>query len=40
VLLSFLKGGRPIVPRETVVKILPGLLLLMTACFVAGFALG
>lgn len=39
-LLSFLKAGRPIVPRETILKILPGLLLLMTACFVAGFKFG
>jgi hypothetical protein len=39
-LLSFLKAGKPIVPRETVLKILPGLLLLMTACFVAGFKFG
>lgn len=39
-LLSFLKAGRPIVPRETILKILPGLLLLTTACFVAGFKFG
>ena len=39
-LLSFLKAGKPIVPRETILKILPGLLLLMTACFVAGFKFG
>ncbi len=39
-LLSFLKAGRPIVPRETILRILPVLLLLMTAAFVAGFALG
>lgn len=38
-LLSFLKAGRPIVPRETILRILPGLLLLMTAAFVLGFAL-
>ena len=38
-LLSFLKAGRPILPRETILKILPGLFMLMTACFVAGFAL-
>jgi len=38
-LLSFLKAGRPILPRETILRILPGLLLLMTAAFVAGFAL-
>ena len=39
-LLSFLKTGRPIVPRETILKILPSLLLLMTICFVAGFKFG
>jgi hypothetical protein len=39
-LLSFLKSGRPILPRETILKVLPGLLLLMTLCFVAGFKLG
>ena len=38
-LLSFLKAGRPILPRETIFKVLPGLFMLMTACFVAGFAL-
>ena len=39
-LLSFLKAGKPILPRDTILKILPGLLLLMTACFVAGFKYG
>jgi hypothetical protein len=39
-LLSFLKAGRPILSRETIFKILPGLLLLMTTCFVAGFKYG
>jgi hypothetical protein len=39
-LLSFLKAGKPIVARETILKILPGLLMLMTACFVAGFKFG
>ncbi len=38
-LLSFLKAGRPILPKETVLKVLPGLLLVMTATYVAGFAL-
>ena len=38
-LLSFLKAGRPIVSRETILRILPGLLLLMTIAFVIGFAL-
>jgi hypothetical protein len=36
-LLSFLKAGKPILPRETILNILPALLLLTTACFVAGF---
>ncbi len=36
-LLSFLKAGKPILPKETILRILPGLLLLMTAAFVAGF---
>jgi hypothetical protein len=36
-LLSFLKSGRPLLSRATILKILPGLLLLMTAAFVAGF---
>jgi hypothetical protein len=39
-LLSFLKAGRPILSRRTIRKILPGLLLLMTAFFVAGFRFG
>jgi hypothetical protein len=39
-LLSFLKIGRPVLSGETILKILPGLLLLMTASFVGGFALG
>jgi hypothetical protein len=38
-LLSFLKAGKPILSRATILKILPGLLLLTTACFVAGFYL-
>jgi hypothetical protein len=37
-LLAFLKAGRPILPRTTILKILPGLLLFMTAAFVGGFA--
>ncbi|RJP51000.1 MAG: hypothetical protein C4583_09405 [Anaerolineaceae bacterium] len=39
-LLSFLKAGRPILSRGTILKVLPGLLLLMTICFVAGFKFG
>jgi hypothetical protein len=38
--LSFLKAGKPILPKETILKILPGLLLLMTLCFVFGFMYG
>jgi hypothetical protein len=38
-LLSFLKTGRPIVSREIILSILPGILLLMTIAFVTGFAL-
>jgi len=39
-LLSFLKTGKPILSMETIFKILPSLLLLMTICFVAGFKFG
>ena len=39
-LLALLKAGRPLLSRETIFRVLPGLLLLMTAAFVAGFALG
>lgn len=38
-LLSFLKTGRPILSRNAILSILPGLLMLMTIAFVAGFAL-
>ncbi|MBN2387330.1 MAG: hypothetical protein JXB85_09935 [Anaerolineales bacterium] len=38
-MLSFLKAGRPVLSQATILKILPGLLLLMTAAFVLGFAL-
>ena len=38
-LLSFLKTGIPILPRERILSILPVLILLTTAAFVAGFAL-
>ncbi|MBN2548880.1 MAG: hypothetical protein JXB15_06970 [Anaerolineales bacterium] len=38
--LSFLKVGRPILSRATILKILPGLLLMMTICFVIGFEFG
>ena len=39
-LLALLKAGKPLVSRAIILKLLPGLLLLMTAAFVAGFALG
>lgn len=39
-LLSFLKAGRPILSRAAILRLLPGLLLLMTAAFVAGFKYG
>lgn len=39
-LLSFLKTGRPILSRETILRVLPSLFLLMTTCFVAGFKYG
>lgn len=38
--LSFLKAGKPILPKETILQILPGLLFLMTLCFVIGFKYG
>ena len=37
-LLTFLKSGKPILSQKTILTILPALLLLMTAAFVAGFA--
>jgi len=38
-LLSFLKTGKPILSRKMILSLLPGLLLLMPAAFVVGFAL-
>lgn len=38
-LLSFLRTGRPILSKEAILSLLPGLLLLMTIAFVVGFAL-
>ena len=38
-LLSFLKTGRPILSRDAILTVFPGLLMLMTIAFVAGFAL-
>jgi hypothetical protein len=39
-LLSFLKAGKPLLSRERILTVFPGLLLLTTAAFVAGFAFG
>lgn len=39
-LLAFLKAGKPILPREAILKLFPGLLLAMTLCFVIGFRYG
>jgi hypothetical protein len=36
-LLSSLRAGRPVLPRQVILKALPALLLLTTAAFVAGF---
>jgi hypothetical protein len=36
-LLSFLKAGRPLLSREKILAVFPGLLLVATAAFVAGF---
>lgn len=36
-LLVFLKTGRPFLSRQVIFQLLPGLLFLMTAAFVAGF---
>jgi len=37
-LLLFLIAGKPVLSREMILLILPGILLLMTAAFVAGFS--
>lgn len=37
-LLSFLKAGKPLLSRERILAVFPGLLLLTTAAFVAGSA--
>ena len=39
-LLSFLKTGKPILSRDTIMRLFPMLLLLTTALFVAGFKFG
>jgi hypothetical protein len=36
-LLTFLKSGKPILSQKLILTVLPGLLLLMTICFVIGF---
>jgi len=36
-LLSFLKAGKPILTRERILSIFPGLLMLTTLAFVIGF---
>ncbi len=37
-LLTFLKSGKPILSKDTILTVLPGLFLLMAAAFVFGFA--
>jgi hypothetical protein len=37
-LLALLKAGKPLLPRPAILRILPGLLFMMTLAFVAGFA--
>ena len=39
-LLSFLKAGKPLLSRATILRILPALLMLTSAAFVAGFKFG
>ena len=39
-LLSLLKTGKPILSRDTIMRLFPALLLLTTALFVAGFKFG
>jgi hypothetical protein len=39
-LLALLKAGKPLLSRQVILRILPGLLLLMTVAFVAGFRFG
>jgi len=39
-LLSFLKIGKPLLAKDTILKLFPALLLLTTALFVAGFKFG
>ncbi len=37
ILLSFLKMGKPLLSKNTILTVLPGLLLAMMICFVVGF---
>jgi len=39
-LLAFLKSGKPILSQKFILTVFPGLLLLMTLCFVIGFKAG
>lgn len=39
ILLAFLKSEQPILSKNTILTILPGLLLAMTLCFVIGYAM-
>jgi hypothetical protein len=39
-LLAFLKSGKPLLSKNIILTVLPGLLLLMTISFVAGFKFG
>jgi len=39
-LLAFLKTGKPILSQKLTLTVLPGLLLVMTLCFVIGFKVG
>jgi len=39
-LLAFLKTGKPILSRQTILIILPAVLFLMTVCYVVGFMFG
>ena len=38
ILLSFLKMGKPLLSKNTIHSVLPGLLLIMMICFIVGFA--
>jgi hypothetical protein len=38
ILISFLKMGKPILSKHTILSALPGLLLIMMICYVVGFA--